>query len=174
MAGRRRLARSHGAGDLLLLAEQDRRRWNSDLLARALGHIKRSAAGDWVSAYHLQAEIAACHTLAPSFEATDWRRILTGYERLLEIDPSPVIGLNRTVAPAQVEGPEAGLRALAQLEEEPALRRYYPLYATRSELLRRLERREESIRCYRQALELTPGAPVRRFLQRRIDECQTR
>lgn len=163
--------RADAGGDLLLLAEQDRSLWNTELLRRGLDQMRRSAAGDQVSPYHLQAEIAACHALAPSFEATDWRQVLAVYDQLLELDPSPVIGLNRTVALAQIEGPETGLRALAELEDEPALRRYYPLFATRGELLRRLGRRKEAIRCYRQALELTPSAPVCRFLQRRIEGC---
>ncbi len=140
------------------------------MLRRGLRQLERSAAGREVSRYHLQAEIAACHALASSFEATDWRRILTAYDTLIEIDPSPVVALNRTVALAQVEGPAAGLRALAALDRAPALRRYYPLFATRGELLRRLGRREDSVASYRRALELTPSLPVRRFLQQRIDE----
>ena len=108
--------------------------------------------------------------LAPSFEATDWPRILGAYDDLLDLEHSPVAALNRSVALAKVEGPDAGLQTLDELEKAPELRRYYPLFATRGELLRRLGRREESVACYRRALALTPSAPVRRFLQRRIDE----
>ncbi len=162
--------RADPAGDLLLLAQQDRGRWDPRMLRRGLEHLESSASGPEVSVYHLQAEIAACHALAPRFEATDWRRILAAYDALLEIEASPVVALNRTIALAQLEGPQAGLEALARLDRAASLEQYYPLYATRGELLRQLGRRQESVACYRQALELTASSPVRRFLQQRIDE----
>ena len=86
------------------------------------------------------------------------------------VDRSPVVALNRTIALAQVEGAATGLQALAGLEREPALRQYYPLFATRAEFLRQLGRHAEAAACHRQALELTPSTPVRRFLEQRIDE----
>ncbi|MFQ5348960.1 MAG: RNA polymerase sigma factor, partial [Thermoanaerobaculia bacterium] len=162
--------RVDAAGDLLLLAEQDRSQWDRQMLRLGLQMMERSATGGEISSYHLQAEIAACHALAPSFEATDWRQILTSYDELLEIEPSPVIALNRTIALALVGGAETALAALGEIDKSPALRRYYPLYATRGELLRLLGRAEESVESYRLALELAGSAPVRRFLQQRIDE----
>jgi RNA polymerase sigma-70 factor (ECF subfamily) len=156
-------------GDLLLLAEQDRSRWDAALLGRGMTHFERSAAGHRLSAYHLQAEIAACHALAPSFAETDWRRILGAYDALLEMEPSPVVALNRAVALARVDGPEMGLEALREIARAPALSRYYPLFATRGELLRQLDRRDEAAASYRQALELAGSEPVRRFLRRRIE-----
>ena len=164
--------RADADGDLLLLADQDRSRWDPEMLRRGLRHLELSAAGDRISTYHPQAEIAACHALAPSFEQTDWRRILAAYDDLVEIERSPVVALNRTVALANVEGADAALRALDELDNAPELRRYYPLFATRGELLRRLGKHEESVACYQRALTLTPSAPVRRFLKRRIDERQ--
>jgi predicted RNA polymerase sigma factor len=161
-------ARADAAGDLLLLADQDRSSWDRRLLARALEHLRRSARGDELSAYHLEAEIASCHGLAPSWEATDWGRILSCYEALLERRPSPVVRLNRAIAVAQLRGPEAGLAELAVLAGVRALRRYYPLYATRGELLRRLGRGPEAAGCYREALGLTSSEPVRRFLRKRL------
>ena len=156
-------------GDLLLLAEQDRSRWDPALLRRGVRFFERSASGDQLTAYHLQAEIAACHALAPSFEATDWRRILAAYDALIEVTPSPVVALNRAIALSHVAGPETGLEALVAVAAAPAMGRYYPLFATRGELLRRAGREREARACYRQALALTRSAPVQRFLQRRID-----
>ncbi len=167
--GARLPTRVDAEGDLLLLAEQDRRRWDPQMLRDGLRLMERSASGRELSSYHLQAEIAACHALAPSFEATDWPGILAAYDALVAIDPSPVVALNRAIAVARVEGPAAGLEALTTLEDAPELRNYYPLFAARGELLRFLGRSEESASCFRRALELASSAPVRRFLQGRID-----
>lgn len=155
-------------GDLLLLADQDRGRWDAGMLRDGLRFLERSAAGDEVSTYHLQAEIASCHALAPSFEATDWRRILAAYDALVAIDPSPVVALNRAIALARVEGPAAGLEALTALDDAPVLKAYYPFFAARGELLRDLGRGEESAACYGKALELASSSPVRRFLRSRL------
>ncbi|MCZ6727785.1 MAG: sigma-70 family RNA polymerase sigma factor [Acidobacteria bacterium] len=162
-------ARADAAGDLLLLDEQDRSVWDREMLRRGLRHLESSASGSQLSSYHLQAEIAACHALATSLESTDWSKILSCYDDLLALDPSPVVALNRTVALAKVEGPEAGLRALDELAEDRSLRRYHPLYATRGELLGQLGRTRESVACYRQALALTSSEPVRRFLEKKLN-----
>ena len=162
--------RADAAGDLLLLAEQDRSLWDGKMLRHGLHHLERSASGSQLSSYHLQAEIAACHALATSLESTDWSRILSCYDDLLVLDSSPVVALNRTVALARVEGPEVGLRALDELAEHRSLRHYYPLYATRGELLGQLGRIQESVACYRKALALTSSEPVRRFLEKRFGE----
>ncbi len=167
--GARLATRADAAGDLMLLVEQDRSLWDAAMLRRGLAHLERSASGNRVSIYHLQAEIASCHALAPSFESTDWSRILSCYDDLLALDPSPVVALNRTVALALVEGPKAGLLALDELERYPALRNYYPYYATRGELMRQLGRDREALSYYRKALSFPCSEPAQRFLQKRID-----
>jgi len=109
--------------------------------------------------------------VAAAYEAaTDWRRILDCYDALLRLAPSPIAGLNRAVALARVEGPEAGLAALEDLSEQRELRSYYPAHATRGQLLARLGRNEAAKSAYARALELTSSAPVRRLCERRLAE----
>src|SRR6266404_2271839 len=103
-------ARQDDEGNLLRLEEQDRALWNQAMIARGMSHLRESAAGAEISEYHLQAGIAACHATAISYESTDWGKILSLYDRLIEFDDSPVVALNRAVAVANVHGPEAGLQ----------------------------------------------------------------
>ncbi|MEP7272684.1 MAG: sigma-70 family RNA polymerase sigma factor [Acidobacteriota bacterium] len=168
--GARLGGRAGKAGELLILAEQDRSLWNPSLLRLGLMHLKSSARGDEVTDYHLEAEIASCHALAETFDATDWFRVLACYEELLRRNPSPVVALNRVVALARVMGAEAGLRELEKLHGHRALRNYYPLFATHGELLRQAGRTVEASESYRGALALTSSEPVRKFLIRRITE----
>jgi len=162
--------RADHAGDLLLLRQQDRSQWDPHLLRRGLEHFRRSARGGAVTSYHFEAEIASCHALADSYASTDWKRILECYDQLLARDGSPVVAVNRAIALAEVEGAAAGLDALEQLQVLRVLKHYYPLYAARGELLRRLGRLDEAKDAYRAAQGLTSSAPVRRFLQARILE----
>jgi RNA polymerase sigma-70 factor (ECF subfamily) len=168
--GSRLQARADPAGELLLLPEQDRGLWDRGLIARGVRWLGLAARGEELSEYHLQAEIAACHATAASAGATDWPRILACYDGLLRLNPSPVVALNRAVALARVEGPEAGLAALEALDGYRELRSYYPAHATRGELLARLGRREAARASFRRALELTSSAPVRRLCERRCAE----
>ncbi len=160
-------ARTGASGELVPLAEQDRGRWDRRLIRRALLHYRRSARGEAVTSYHLQAEIASCHTLAPSYAGTDWPRILACYDELMRIDPSPVVALNRVVAVAEVEGSAAGLAALEALKEEGSLRSYYHLFAVEAELLARLGRAREARGAISTASSLTRSQPVRLHLARR-------
>ncbi len=162
--------RCDAAGDLILLSEQDRTKWNQALMRRGIDYLRRSASGEELSDLHLEAEIAACHTLAPSFDATDWARVLDCYEALLGRKASPVVSLNRIVALTKVQGVKAALKELESLSEHRALKHYYPFYATRGELCRQAGNTREALVCYRRAYELTSSQPVRRFLQKRITE----
>lgn len=171
--GSRLAARSDPAGELLLLPEQDRSLWDRDRIARGVRRLGEAARGDALTGYHLQAEIAACHAMAPSDAATDWRRILECYDALLRLDPSPIAALNRAVAVARVDGPEAGLDAVEALDGHRELRSYYPAHATRGQLLERLGRREAARAAYRRALELTSSAPVRRLCERRLADLES-
>ncbi len=160
-------ARVDAEDELLLLDEQDRSLWDRMLLRRALEHFRLAARGDEITAYHLQAEIASYHALAENFETTDWVRILDRYDQLLVLDPSPVVALNRVVALTKVEGAEAGMDALRQLRDEPALQTYYHLFAIEGDLLSRLDRKEEANAALSKAIALAPNGPVRRYLERR-------
>lgn len=159
-------ARVDAEGNLLLLSEQDRSGWEKEMIAAGFRHLDRAARGDQLSAYHLEAGIAAVHASAASDRETDWPHILRLYDALLEIKPSPVVALNRAVALAMVEGPEAGLAALAPI----LLDDYYLLPATQGELYARAGRREEAAEAFRRALGMVCPEPVRRRLAERLRE----
>ena len=160
--------RVDAAGEILLLSEQDRSRWDRRLIAAGVEHLRRSAHGKEVSTYHLEAEIASCHTLAPSWSATDWHRILRAYDELLGRVSSPVAAVNRAVALAEVEGPEAALTALEPLAKMRGLEDYCPYWTTRGEMLRRAGRYDEANDAFRHAQGLETSAPVHGFLMRRL------
>ncbi len=162
-------ARVGDGGELFLLSEQDRSRWNHKLIARGFIHLDRSAAGCEFSEYHLQAGIAACHAAATSYEVTDWAEIVRLYDQLLAINPSPVVALNRAVALAKWQGAEAGIRALEAISEHPALSHYYLLPATLGELWTEMGEREKAAAQYRKALDLPCSEPERRFLHKRLE-----
>jgi RNA polymerase sigma-70 factor (ECF subfamily) len=157
-------------GNLLLLAEQERSQWDQALLARGALELEQAAQGDELSAYHLQAGIAAVHATSPTFAETDWRRLVELYDQLLAIAPSPVVVLNRAIAQSVVEGPEAALESLEELSTEPAMKNYYLLPAVRADFLRRLGRNAEAAACYEEALTQACTEPERRYLRRRLDE----
>jgi RNA polymerase sigma-70 factor (ECF subfamily) len=157
----RRGARSH-EGEVVLLADQDRRLWDRSEIAAARRALKRAEALHGDGPYVLQAAIAACH----AGERSDWHTIAALYDQLLAITGSPVVELNRAVALAEAQGPQAGLAALEAIE----LDRYHYMHATRAELLRRLDRFEEARCSYERALALVRSDSQRRFLQRRLEE----
>lgn len=165
-------ARTTDGGDVLLLAEQDRSRWDASHVAAGVRHLERAATGDELTTYHLEAELAACHTLAPSWEATDWGRIVELYDAILERTGSPVVALNRAVGVGELLGAAEGLRALEALAGELSLRRYPPYETALGEMLRRLGRRADAAVHFRRAAERTGSEPVRRHLERRIRECE--
>ncbi|HEX5818546.1 MAG TPA: DUF6596 domain-containing protein [Gemmatimonadales bacterium] len=121
--------RADAQGDVVLLPDQDRSRWDRDLMALGFRHLERAARGGGLTRYHLEAQVAALHTAAPSFEATDWPTILTAYDRLQQVAPGSVTALNRAVAVAMVHGAEAALAALAPSRADPALAHYPWLHA---------------------------------------------
>jgi RNA polymerase sigma-70 factor, ECF subfamily len=168
--------RVDGQGNLLLLAEQDRRQWDQDLIAYGVLQLEQAARGDELSEYHLQAEIAAVHATSPSFEATDWPRLMDLYDQLLSLAPSPVVALNRAIALSMVEGPAKALASLDEMSSERFSKNYYLLPAVRADLFRRLGRNTEAAASYREALTHPCTEPERRFLLRRIaalsEECQ--
>jgi RNA polymerase sigma-70 factor (ECF subfamily) len=160
----RRDARVDEHGELVLLEDQDRSLWHHDEIAEGMA-LARGATAGGAGRYGLQARIAAEHT----GERTDWSRIAALYALLTQIDPSPVVELNRAVAVAMAEGPERGLELIAGLEGG-LLERYHLLHATRADLLRRLDRRDEAAAAYSRARELTENPAERAFLERRLAE----
>jgi RNA polymerase sigma-70 factor (ECF subfamily) len=158
-------ARVDPEGNLLLLSEQDRDLWDQSKIAAGFHHLDRAARGAEMSVYHLEAGIAASH-LAPG--ETDWPYVLQLYDDLVALKPSPVVALNRAVALAMVEGPEAGIAAVEAIQDEPALSRYYPLPVTLGELYARAGDEERAAACFRKALEMESPEPVRRRVQERV------
>jgi RNA polymerase sigma-70 factor, ECF subfamily len=163
-------ARVNAEGDLFLLRDQDRSLWNRELIAEGLRELDKSAEGDELTSYHLQAGIAAQHALASSYDATDWEDIAEQYEQLYQIDSNPVVALNRAIALSRWKGPEAGLAALAQIEHHPALARYHLLPATLGELSNELGQQEKAAAYYKAALECVCTGPERRLLQKRLSQ----
>lgn len=160
--GARLAARVDSEGNLLLLSEQDRSTWDRGMIAAGFRHLDRSARGDELSVYHLEAGIAAAHNA----EETDWPEILRLYDLLLDLKPSPVVALNRAVALAMVEGPEAGLAALAPIRLDD----YYLLPATEGELHARAGHPHQAAEAFYHALAMTCPEPVRRRLAERMRE----
>lgn len=166
-------ARTDADGDLLLLGDQDRALWDGRLIAAGILALGRSARGDELTAFHLQAGIAACHATAPSHAETDWDRILALYDDLAAREPSAVVWLNRAVVVAEVRGAMAGIAEVERLRDLPGMARYHLYQATAAELWRRVGDREAAARSYRTALGLATNEAERRFLARRLDECET-
>jgi RNA polymerase sigma-70 factor (ECF subfamily) len=163
-------ARLSPAGDLVLLEDQDRGRWDRDRITEGLAQLDRAWRIGPPGPYRLQAAIAAEHARAGSWPATDWARIAELYAALAEQAPSPVVELNRAVAVAFAEGPEAGLAVLDAVAGDPRLARGHQLAATRADFLRRLGRSDEAAAAYRTALSRARTAPERAFLTRRLGE----
>ncbi len=164
----RRDARVDAAGDLVLLEDQDRGRWDHAQIAEGLALVESVLRTGPPGPYALQAAIAALHARAARPEGTDWAQIAALYDLLVRAHPSPVVELNRAVAVAMIEGPEAGLRLIAAVE--PRLASYHLLHAARADLLRRLGRRDEAAVSYRRAMAFTTNEAERRFLTRRLRE----
>ena len=164
-------AREDPQGNLLRLQEQDRTRWDQTMIARGMSQLRESAAGQGISEYHLQASIAACHAMAIDYQSTDWGRILSLYERLMEFDESPVIALNRAVAVANVHGPKAGLEAVRTIRGREKLDSYYLFYSVIGELELRLNNHEAAAHEFRKAFELADTKSERAFLLKQMQRC---
>ncbi|MCG8435073.1 MAG: sigma-70 family RNA polymerase sigma factor [Gammaproteobacteria bacterium] len=171
--GSRLAMRADSAGDLILLAEQDRENWDERMLHRGVKHLQAAASGTELSTYHVQAEIAACHALAETYEKTDWRRILDCYDTLLSMHPSPVAALNRVVATLHVHGPEKALTEFEDLELKADFDNYYPAHVVKGEILDKLDRRAEAKACFSQAITFTENVPVKRFLLKRMNKLKS-
>jgi RNA polymerase sigma-70 factor (ECF subfamily) len=168
----RRAARASAAGELILLEDQDRSLWSRAQIAEGGALVERALSSRRFGPYTLQAAIAAVHAEAPTAAATDWAEIVGLYDALLQIDPSPVIELNRAVGVAMRDGPAAGLAIVDGILKRGELTDYRPAHAARAELNRRLGKTAEARKSFERALALTQQEPERRFLQRRLAELQ--
>jgi RNA polymerase sigma-70 factor (ECF subfamily) len=166
----RRTARASPTGDLILLEEQDRNKWDKHLIAEGIALVEKALPSPRVGPYSLQAAIAAVHAEAPSAAATDWAQIVALYDVLGRIDPSPVVELNRAVAVAMRDGPAAGLQLVEDILGKGELSDYHLAHAARADLCRRLGKNEPAIDSYARALSLARQEPERRFLERRLAE----
>jgi RNA polymerase sigma-70 factor, ECF subfamily len=164
----RRAARTSSTGELTLLENQDRSRWNREQIAEGVALLEKALNSRRFGAYTLQAAIAAVHAKAEEAAATDWRQIVALYDQLTGIQSSPVVQLNRAVAIAMCEGPDAGLSQIDAVLEQGGLADYYLAHSARADMYRRLGRTEEARSSYEKALALTQQEPERQFLQKRI------
>ena len=166
----RRSARITAGGDLIPLDEQDRGLWDPGLIAEGCDLVRQALQSRRFGVYTLQAAIAATHAEARTAQETDWQEIAGLYDALLRLEPSPVVALNRAVAIAMRDGPQAGLAAIEPLIDPAILGRYHLAHAAKADLLRRAGRLPEARASYQAALGLTQQQPERRFLQRRLAE----
>jgi RNA polymerase sigma-70 factor, ECF subfamily len=166
----RRAARTTEDGELVLLSDQDRSRWNRALISEGLALVERALQSQRFGPYSLQAAIAAVHAEAPTAGATDWAQIVGIYDVLARADPSPVVELNRAAAVAMRDGPAAGLALIDKILARGDLADYQFAHSARGELLRRLGRNEDARAAYERALALTNQETERRFLERQLVE----
>jgi RNA polymerase sigma-70 factor, ECF subfamily len=164
----RRAARTSPSGQLILLENQDRSLWNREQIAEGVALLEKAVKSRRFGPYTVQAAIAAVHAQAESVAVTDWRQIVALYDRLLRMQPSPVVQLNRAVAIAMCDGPEAGLAHIDAVLEHGGLANYYLAHSARADMYRRLGRTDEARSSYEKALALTQQEPERHFLRERI------
>lgn len=174
----RREARTTLSGDVILLEDQDRSRWNQEYIREGKALVELVFASDAtdrsrrIGPYTIQAAIAALHAEAPDSASTDWGRIIGFYDMLMRVEPSPVVELNRAVGVAMRDGPAAGLELIDNILARGDLANYYLAHSTRADLCRRLGRKEEARSAYRKALDLAQQEPARRFLGGRLKELE--
>lgn len=170
--GARLKARQDREGNILRLQEQTRSSWDQAMIARGLFHLMQSMAGDEINEYHLQAGIAACHCAAKDYDSTDWPQILSLYDRLVEMNDSPVILLNRAVALANVHGPKAGIEAVQAIQDRRELDSYYLLYAVLGEFEADLNNKEAARNYFRKSLELTTIKSEQIFMAKKLEQLE--
>ena len=166
-------ARTQDDGTLAILAKQDRSLWDQRLIAVGLRHLGWSAAGDTLTVYHLQAEIAAIHAKAKSDADTDWPGIAALYDQLYQLESTPIVALNRAIARSRSEGPGAGIRALEEIDSHPALRQYHLFSAVGAEFWKQIGDFRRAADAYRAALACSCTEPERRFLESQLQLIET-
>ncbi len=168
----RRAARTTSEGDIVLLEDQDRSLWDRSKIAEARPLIERSLSSQRFGVYTIQAAIAGVHAVAPTAAETDWARMVAWYDILAQVEPSPVVALNRAVAVAMRDGPQAGLELIDTILAEGELADYHLAHAARADLCRRLGQTTQARESYQRALALAKQEPERRFLEGRLREME--
>jgi RNA polymerase sigma-70 factor (ECF subfamily) len=166
----RRMARASASGEIVLLEDQDRSLWNRQQIDEGLGLVRQAFAAGQLGPFTLQAAIASVHAEARAAAATDWNRIVAMYDLLLQLEPSPIVALNRAVAVAMRDGPQAGLAIVDEILSAGHLAEYHLAHAARADLCRRLGNVDEARGSYERALALARQEPERQFLRRRLAE----
>ncbi|HET7112972.1 MAG TPA: DUF6596 domain-containing protein, partial [Pyrinomonadaceae bacterium] len=161
-------ARTLADGTLAVLSEQNRKLWDRRLIGLGMRHFGASAAGDTITTYHLQAEIAAVHATAASEADTDWPKLVELYDDLYKLEPTPIVLLNRAIAISRSQGPHAGLSALQEIDAHSSLRNYHLLPAAAAELWKQVGDNERAAQAYQRALECPCSAPERAFLENQL------
>ena len=161
-------ARTQHDGTLAILERQDRSLWDQNLIAAGLRHFGQSAAGNVLTTYHLQAEVAAIHAISKTDAETDWAEIAARYDQLYQLEPTPIVALNGAIAKSRWLGPEAGLRAIEEISSHPALSNYHLLPAVSAELWKQCGEFERAAEGYRAALRCECTEPERRFLESQL------
>lgn len=165
-------ARQDAEGEILRMADQDRAKWNRQLITRGVTHLEQASAGGLATEYHIQAAISAYHCAAPDYASTDWPAILALYDAWLEQESSPIIYLNRAIASSRVHGPTRAIQELEDMADEPAFHNYYLFDSTLGELNFEAGNIARAIEYYQSALELGGLPAEQRLLQQRIDQCR--
>ena len=166
----RRESRVSNDGEIVLLKDQDRSRWNRGMITEGTTLVEQALASRRFGAYTLQAAISAIHAEAPTVEQTDWNQIVVLYSALLRIDSSPIVELNRAVAVAMRDGPAAGLEIIDRVLSRGELHEYQFAHSARGELLRRAGKKSDALAAFHKAFELARLEPEKRFLSARIEE----
>lgn len=167
-------ARQDALGNLLTMEEQDRSLWDQQMLGIGLTHLSDAARNNSISVYHILAAISAQYSIAPTYQDTDWKSILSLYDSLLQLDQSPVVLLNRAISVSKVHGPEKGLSELAKIKDDPTLKSYHLLYSTEAEFFIQLKDYRNAIGALQNAMELAPLKAEKDLLERKRRICQER
>ena len=164
--------RTDEKGNMLRLKEQNRGQWDQAMISRGMLHLAKSAAGEDLTEFHIEAGIAACHCAAGDYQSTNWPQILSLYDRLVELDNSPIVALNRAVAVANVHGPQAGIDAIAAIQNRKDLESYYLLYAVLGEFEEQLNDPLAAAGYFRKSLQLAELKSEQNFLLKRFQSCE--
>jgi RNA polymerase sigma-70 factor (ECF subfamily) len=155
-------------GTLAVLADQNRDLWDRKMIGLGMRHFGASAAGDTITTYHLQAEIAAVHATAASDDTTDWQKLVELYDDLYRLEPTPIVLLNRAIAISRSQGPHAGLTALETIDAHQSLQNYHLLPAVAAELWKQAGDNQRAVQAYQRALACPCSAPERAFLEHQL------
>lgn len=164
-------ARLDNEGNILTLAEQDRLLWDKNLMQKGFAYMEKSTEGNKISVYHILATISAYHCSAPDFGSTDWKGILSMYDHLLILDPSPLVRLNRSIAVSKVLGPAMAIDELTAVKADPSFTSYHLLYSTEAEFYLEIGLFEKAAESFRKAIEYSPLKAEKKLLQKKLQRC---